>query len=258
MIGDPSLLRQGPVRAVLFDYGRTLVEVVRPVAAIEQAQQAIARCIAGAGHPAPSPALLLARVHDRVEAEVSAHEEAGHLEEIDIDAAERRAFADIGLDLADDLRDRCASIAQRAWFESMRLCPGVVDVLGELRAGGLRIGLCSNAPYRPSSMHEQLRHVGVAGLLDAAIFSGEVGWRKPSERIFRAALSALHADAATTVFVGDRLREDVAGASAAGMRTILVRRGEPGEPPRDGPAPDAVVDSLRALPRLLLEHRSGR
>lgn len=255
MTDGSAILAQGPVDSVLFDYGLTLVEVHRPVAAIEAAQWAIADCIAAAGHLAPSPATLLVAVHDRVEAEVATHERGGAREEIDIVAAERRAFADLGLQLDDELRDRCTSIAQQAWFQGVRLYPEVAGVLAELRAGGLRLGLCSNAPYRPASMHEQLCHVGVATLLDASVFSGQIGWRKPSARLFGAALCALGADAATTVFVGDRLREDVAGAHAAGMRTVLVARHPAAVPAAHGPAPDAVVDSLRPLPGLLLGAR---
>jgi putative hydrolase of the HAD superfamily len=102
-------------------------------------------------------------------------------------------------------------------------------------------------------MRDQLVHVGIAGLVDAAVFSGEVGWRKPSPRIFAAALVALGADAATTVFVGDRLREDITGAHGAGMRTVLVQRdAAPGHVVGTDVRPDAVVRSLAALPPLLL------
>ncbi len=105
-------------------------------------------------------------------------------------------------------------------------------------------------------MRDQVRHVGIGDLVDAAVFSSEVGWRKPSPRIFSAALAALGATAAGTVFVGDRLREDVGGAHGAGMRAVLVERR--GRQARDVGAveqPDAVVGSLRELPALLLDAR---
>lgn len=256
MIDEAAILARGPVEAVLFDYGDTLVEVRRPVAAIEAAQVAIARCIADSGFDAPSPATLLAAVHDRVEAGVAAHEAAGGLEEVDVVELERRAFADIGLHLDDRLRDRCTQIAQEAWFQGVTPDPDALDVLRRLRTGGLRLGLCSNAPYRPASMHEQLRRTGLATLLDAAVFSGEVGWRKPSPRLFDSALAALGARPATTVFVGDRVREDVEGARAAGMRAVLVNRGAGGVGGAGAGVADAVVDSLRALPGLLLPVRA--
>lgn len=252
MTSRPQGLGGEPVRAVLFDYGLTLVGFERPVEAIETAQREIAGCIAAAGHPQPAVERLLTAVHDRVEAAVAAHEAGGALEEIDIAAVEREAFAAIGLQLDEGLLDHCSRIAQEAWFEGVRVYPEVADVLVELRSAGLRLGVCSNAPYRPASMRDQLRHTGIGVLVDAAVFSAEVGWRKPSPRIFEAALRALGAAPAATVFVGDRPREDVAGAHAAGMRAVLVRRDAVGAALTEGEPADAVIDSLAVLPALLL------
>ena len=101
-------------------------------------------------------------------------------------------------------------------------------------------------------MHDQLRHLGLDAVIDSAVFSGEVGWRKPSPRLFAAALQALGVRAEHTVFVGDRMREDIIGASRAGMRTVLMARNESpaGEPSHGGPG--AVIRSLSELPALLL------
>jgi putative hydrolase of the HAD superfamily len=241
------------VEAVLFDYGMTLVSFERPVAAIEAAQEAIAVCIEAAGHPRPEPSLLRGAVHDRVEAEVSAHEAGGALEEIDVAGLEERAFADIGLNLDAELRDRCGVLAQEAWWHGVRLYPDALDTLRALRDGGLRVGLCSNASYRAASMHEQLHHLGLDTLVDSAVFSAEVGWRKPSPRLFTAALARLGTGAEHTVFVGDRLREDIVGAAQMGMRTVLVARGTTdARAHRQSGGPDAVIGSLSELPALLL------
>ncbi len=253
--GPAPLLRGGPVAGVLFDYGLTLVHFARPSDAIDAAQESIASLVAAAGHPRPSAAELRRAVHDRVDAEVAAHDAGEALEEVDVVALERRAFADIGLHLDADLLDRCSVLVQEAWWQGVHLYPDVLAPLRALRRGGLRVGLCSNAPYRPASMHAQLAHVGLDALLDAAVFSGEVGWRKPSRRLFEAALRALGTGADETVFVGDRLREDVGGAAAAGMRTVLVVRD--GAAPQDaqrGRGPDAVIRSLEALPPLVFDH----
>jgi HAD superfamily hydrolase (TIGR01662 family) len=230
----------------------TLVHFERPVAAIEAAQDAIALCIEAAGHPRPPASLLRTAVHDRVEAEVSAHDAGGALEEIDVAALEERAFSDIGLDLDAELRDRCSVLAQEAWWEGVRLYPDATATLRALRDAGLRLGICSNASYRAASMHEQLRHTGLDELIDAAVFSAEVGWRKPSPRLFAAALASLGASAAHTVFVGDRMREDIAGAARVGMRTVLVARELSASHAVERDGPDAVISSLSELPALLL------
>ncbi|HEX3055851.1 MAG TPA: HAD-IA family hydrolase, partial [Gaiellaceae bacterium] len=50
----------------------------------------------------------------------------------------------------------------------------------------------------------------------------EVGWRKPHPAIFERALDALGVEPSATLFVGDTLATDVAGAAALGMRTCLA------------------------------------
>ncbi len=252
----PPLTLSGPIDAVLFDYGLTLVRFERPVEAIEAAQVAIATLIADAGHPRPDEARLRSAVHDRVEAEVAAHEDSGALDEVDVAALEERAFLDIGLHLDPELRDRCSLLAQQAWWQGVRLYPDAVSALRALHERGLRIGLCSNAAYRPASMHAQLVHVGLDAHLDAAVFSGEAGWRKPARHIFDAALSALGARADTTVFVGDRVREDIHGAARAGMRTVLIdRHGSQPHLLAAADQPDAVIRTLSDLPALLLDDK---
>jgi FMN phosphatase YigB (HAD superfamily) len=102
-------------------------------------------------------------------------------------------------------------------------------------------------------LHELIRadveRLGVAQLLDATVFSSEVGVRKPDARIFRAALTRVGASAAETVFVGDRLYDDVSGAQAVGMRAVQTRQFRR----EDDPAykPDAVIDDITELPAVL-------
>jgi putative hydrolase of the HAD superfamily len=98
-------------------------------------------------------------------------------------------------------------------------------------------------------MRAQLAHAGLADLVDAAVFSSEVGWRKPSPHIFAAALHALGATADRTVMVGDHVRNDIDGAHAAGLRAIRLRE-HFDDPDPNGHA-DAVLDRIEDLPGLL-------
>ena len=236
-----------PVTAVLFDYGLTLITYARPVDALRRAYAQIATTLPGANRWDPDQ--LLEAVHDRVDARVAEHEAAGNLEEIDVVQAHRAAYADLGIALDPDRLDQAMRLEQEAWWQGIHVAPDAPTTLAALRASGLRLGICSNAPYRPASMREQLRHVGLLPLVDAAVFSSEVGWRKPSPQIFRAALAALGANPQTTVHVGDRLREDVDGAHAAGLRAIRLR--EHYDDPDPDRRADAVLDRLADLPALL-------
>jgi len=238
------------VHAVLFDYGQTLVTYIRPDDALRRAYTEIGVLLGDRlGVPVPDTASLLRDVHDTVDERVAEHEATDALEEIDLTAAHIAAYAALGLRLAPDLADEVQRIEQQAWWSGMTLAPDAAATLRRLRARGLRLGLCSNAPYRPASMQAQLAHVGLDRLLDSATFSSAVGWRKPSPRLFEQALVDLGARASTTVVVGDRVREDIEGAHAGGMRAVLLREHRCEADP-DGIA-DAVIVRLADLPDLL-------
>jgi FMN phosphatase YigB (HAD superfamily) len=95
------------------------------------------------------------------------------------------------------------------------------------------------------SLHERLAETGLAPLVDAAVASAELGHAKPSPAIFEHALALAGAEAADAVHVGDSQREDVQGALAAGLRPVLVARGE-----RPVAAGVPVIASLAELPPL--------
>jgi HAD superfamily hydrolase (TIGR01458 family) len=92
----------------------------------------------------------------------------------------------------------------------------------------------------------------VAGLEYAAGVEATV-LGKPSPAFFGVALEALDADPERTWMVGDDLEADIAGAKAAGLRTILVRTGKFREEALEGTLvkPDAVVDALGDVPDYL-------
>jgi putative hydrolase of the HAD superfamily len=64
----------------------------------------------------------------------------------------------------------------------------------------------------------------VARLVDGVLTSAEVGARKPAPAMFEQALALTGATASQAIHVGDSLEEDVAGARAAGIEPVLVRR----------------------------------
>ncbi len=231
------------LEGVLFDYGETLVRFVRPDAALAAALLRIGAALVGAGLKPPPLQMLRSDVIDRVEREVLDHQRRGELAEISVVDASRRAYAEAGLDLDDELLDEVLRIEQEAWWRGATVDPVAVGVLDGLRQHGLPVGLCSNAPYRIRSLHAQLAYVGLDSHLDSVTFSAEVGWRKPSPRIFSAALQALGTAASTTVMVGDSEEQDIAGAHAAGMRAVLLRRTGADA----SSSADAVIGSLSEL-----------
>jgi putative hydrolase of the HAD superfamily len=81
------------------------------------------------------------------------------------------------------------------------------------------------------SLARVLEQVGLAPLLDGVITSAGAGARKPSPEIFARALALAGVRPERAVHVGDTVDEDVAGARAAGISAVLLRRdGRPGPP----------------------------
>ncbi|HLK57807.1 MAG TPA: HAD family hydrolase [Chthonomonadaceae bacterium] len=84
-----------------------------------------------------------------------------------------------------------------------------------------RLSVLSNTNY-PPLIHTHLSAMGVADLFAQVFTSVEIGVRKPSPVIFEHALERLGVSASDVVYVGDSYAADYQGASAAGIRCILI------------------------------------
>jgi putative hydrolase of the HAD superfamily len=70
-------------------------------------------------------------------------------------------------------------------------------------------------------LHRQLRVNGLEEAVDVAVFSSEVGRRKPAPELYQAALGRLHVAPAEVLHVGDRVLEDYEGPRRLGMQAVL-------------------------------------
>jgi putative hydrolase of the HAD superfamily len=82
------------------------------------------------------------------------------------------------------------------------------------------------------SLHDLLARLGIAPLLDGIVTSAQLGSRKPDPAIFVRGLELAGVRPAEAIHVGDSLDEDVAGARAAAIEPVLIRRdgSSPGPP----------------------------
>jgi putative hydrolase of the HAD superfamily len=176
-----------------------------------------------------------------------------------------RAHLDEGRDAESlaELRRRCAKELRAALPASARgielelLLPLLLDALHfsafadaaeALRwARGLpaRVVVVSNWDI---SLEEVLARLGLAGPLEGVVTSARAGARKPAAAIFTRALELAGAVPEQAVHVGDSLTEDIAGARAAGIEPILVRRD--GAPTASG---TRVISTLAQLPETVRE-----
>lgn len=113
-----------------------------------------------------------------------------------------------------------ASATRRTVQEAMfALRPEALGVIERLRARGLAIGLVSDCT---SELPDAWSRLPLAALIDAPVFSCVEGTRKPDPHLFRKAAADLGADPAGCVYVGDGGGRELTGASAVGMRAVLL------------------------------------
>jgi HAD superfamily hydrolase (TIGR01509 family) len=121
----------------------------------------------------------------------------------------------------DDELDRFVEAEFAAWQPAAQLASTTHALLEALRARGLKLAVVANAWPEPARLlRGELVRLGVAERVDAAVFSDEVGVRKPAPAIFQRALSELGVSADESLYVGDKLREDIGGAAALGITTV--------------------------------------
>jgi len=145
--------------------------------------------------------------------------------------------------------DACSREIYEEWAacQHFEMYDDVRTVLRQIAAAGIRIGLISNTQRCLTSFQS---HFELEGLIAGTVSSFEHGFMKPHHSIFTAALNRVSARPDESVMVGDSLRQDIEGALRAGMRAILLYRGET-PPSRASELGVPIIKSLTELPPLL-------
>jgi FMN phosphatase YigB (HAD superfamily) len=242
-----SALSGGTPKIVFFDVGDTLVRVDPSWSAI------YLRCCREFGLSVDEAALKMA-VDDASAAgfwdssvPFEATEEASYQR---IKGFDQKVMARLGHgDLPDRFYRRLGELflATEAWH----VFPEVRGVLDLLDRAELRTAVISNWVW---GLPELLHDLDLAHHFEHVVVSSRVGYDKPHTGIFEHALQLAGVRGSDAVHVGDNPATDVAGARAAGIRPILIRR----KPPGHTHGPDGVslegvpiIPDLRELPALL-------
>ena len=209
-----------PVKAVLLDFGDTLVqfgpidhaaafrEAVRETHALWRRRK---RCVPPMWHYALRQWLALRFGHAK-----------RRLTGREIDAVElvQRACANVSLTAPRSFYEALlwhwyAPLARRAWLE-----PGTHRTLARLQASGYRLGIVSNTFVPGFVLDRHLLQLGLLRFFPHRIYSANVGQRKPSPAMFHLACRAVGCLPHEVVMVGDQWRADVRGAQRAGLGAI--------------------------------------
>ena len=121
---------------------------------------------------------------------------------------------------ADALGINAAQLFRICSTEYIRLYPGALAALAQLRQQGYRLWLLSNA-QRIFTAYE-LRHLGLGEQLDGIFISSDYGCRKPDSRFYQALLDKQGLDVSRCLMIGNDRETDIAGARALGMHTLYM------------------------------------
>jgi len=149
-------------------------------------------------------------------------------------------LASQGLRPAPTFDELVADLETRALDELPEVLPGAVDALNALSARW-PVGVLCDVRITPAPvLRDVLERLGLAGPLDSAVFSDEVGAARPARAPFRIVAQELGVPLDEVVHVGPSEARDVLGAHAAGASAIRL-----GEAPS---AAEAICESLREVP----------
>ncbi len=239
-----------PIKAVLFDWGETLIRIPGMIHSPERHIACLERLFEE--HQAANETPSLHAFGLSWPTLRGAYLEACH-EQIARSAATQRehCFEDrfattLKLLQVEDLPERGVLSQWVGRFgeiigQDAELVEGADEVVPEL-ARHVPLAVVSNYPHAPVvyatlEQHDLLRH------FSAVVVSSEVGWLKPRPELYHAALTRLGVREREALFVGDDLENDVRGPKALGMRTAWFTT-KPGAPPAEA---DVKVVDLREL-----------
>jgi HAD superfamily hydrolase (TIGR01549 family) len=127
-------------------------------------------------------------------------------------------------------------------FANSHPYPGVPELLAKLRTE-YKIGYATNG-------NSQAARCGLGGMFDFELYALRTGVpKKPHPEFYRATAEAAQVPVEEMVYVGDDYEHDVVGPAAYGMRTVWLNRS--GKPVLGEVTPDAVIENLDDLPRIL-------
>ncbi|MCJ7496574.1 MAG: HAD family hydrolase [candidate division Zixibacteria bacterium] len=178
-----------------------------------------------------------------------------NLEEFRFEDLAEDIFRKLDIELQDGNYDGFLNAYYQPVTEQLTLIDSAVETLRYFKEEGYIVGLISNTIF-PARYHlKELERFGLLPYFDSVLFSSEVGYKKPHPEIFIQALKRLKVEAEESVFIGDKLIEDVGGAKNLGMRGILKYKEG-----RDYTAPiipDKVIKDLVELPEVIRNFNRG-
>lgn len=236
-----------PPRALLFDFGGTLVEELG-----YDLRAGVELLLANLTWRPPSLRIndVLARA-ERIQREVSARRDEFQIE-TPWPAVTRLVYDFFGVHFARPLED----LDLMFWdaIAKIRPMPGAREAVVAIEQLGLPMGVVSNSSFRAAVIRHELAKHALDGPLSTIVASADYVIRKPNALLFELAAALLEVPPRDIWFVGDRYETDILGARAAGM--VAVKFGAPNDSTHA--AADHAVASWDELATLVAAARNPR
>ena len=145
----------------------------------------------------------------------------------------------------DELEDKMVIAHMDALARCVEFPEENKKTLEYIRTKDHRMAIVSNFDYSPTA-YKLIDKFEIRSLFDEIIISGDVGWRKPKDIIFQAAINKLDIKASEALFVGDNYNADVVGSKAIDMDSVWINRKNLSKTKLD-PKPDYTIKSLSEL-----------
>jgi HAD superfamily hydrolase (TIGR01549 family) len=144
------------------------------------------------------------------------------------------------------------------WYEPLKQVaktePDLAQTMQNLKQQGLKLAIVSNTFVNGYCLDEHLKELGIFNMFDSKLYSYQFTFRKPDQRIFIAAADSIAVHLPNILYVGDRIDKDIKPTLKldmhAALKTAYTNKGH------NPPAQAWKIDLLSQLPDLIEKYNS--
>jgi putative hydrolase of the HAD superfamily len=240
------------IRGVIFDLGSTLIRFEDDWSEVlEESSQALAKQLERDGYHLDGKSFTEAFMQ---EIQDSYHVRDRDWVERPTSSLLRKVLSRFGhTEVTDESIERAVfqfyNVSEARWVPM----DGVYEVLNELRAKDLFLGLISNAGDE-GNVQRLIDNAELRSYFEPILISAAMGIRKPNPKLFEIVLETWDLPAHQVVMVGDNLEADILGAQNAGVHQIWLTAQADTPPDRAQTSvivPEATAVAITEVPDLL-------
>lgn len=140
--------------------------------------------------------------------------------DIDITVVFQRLYNNKGVDCSKELIFETAKLFRVLSVNYIKLYPGVIELLENLKAKGKKIYMLSNG--QRSFTVPELKYLGIYDYFDGLHSSSDIGICKPDPAFFQHLIKEHNIDVSKSVFIGNDHIADVEGSKIVGLDCIYI------------------------------------